>query len=166
MVLMGKNTMMKRSIRLYVEETGDEKWSPLVEQLVGNVGLIFTKADLSDVREQIEGFKVRSGCPLFVVMKGWYRRRAAASAALACGYSFLPELTDCLVLQSTLAFRRAPHHKLCTTPAAWRSRCTVLWCGSAPNSRGWLPICLPVACLRGGVGAPVWATLQCALPGV
>jgi large subunit ribosomal protein LP0 len=57
-VLMGKNTMMKRSIRLYVEETGDEKWSTLVEQLVGNVGLIFTKADLSDVREQIEGFKV------------------------------------------------------------------------------------------------------------
>ena len=57
---MGKNTMMKRSIRLYVEETGDEKWSPLVEQLVGNVGLIFTKADLSDVREQIEGFKVRA----------------------------------------------------------------------------------------------------------
>ena len=59
-VLMGKNTMMKRSIRLYVEETGDEKWSTLVEQLVGNVGLIFTKADLSDVREQIEGFKVRA----------------------------------------------------------------------------------------------------------
>jgi large subunit ribosomal protein LP0 len=57
-VLMGKNTMMKRSIRLYVEETGDEKWSTLVEQLVGNVGLIFTKADLSDVREQIESFKV------------------------------------------------------------------------------------------------------------
>jgi Ribosomal protein L10 len=57
-VLMGKNTMMKRSIRLYVEETGDEKWSTLVEQLVGNVGLIFTKADLSDVREQIVGFKV------------------------------------------------------------------------------------------------------------
>lgn len=64
-VLMGKNTMMKRSIRLYVEETGDEKWSTLVDQLVGNVGLIFTKADLSDVREQIESFKVRPA-PLLV----------------------------------------------------------------------------------------------------
>ncbi len=58
-VLMGKNTMMKRSIRLYVEETGDEKWSVLLEHLVGNVGVIFTKGDLSDVREQIQSFQVR-----------------------------------------------------------------------------------------------------------
>lgn len=57
-VLMGKNTMMKRSIRLYVEETGDEKWSNLLPYLVGNVGLIFTKGDLSEVREQIQSFKV------------------------------------------------------------------------------------------------------------
>jgi large subunit ribosomal protein LP0 len=57
-VLMGKNTMMKRSIRLYVEETGDEKWSVLLEHLVGNVGIIFTKGDLSDVREQIQSFQV------------------------------------------------------------------------------------------------------------
>lgn len=66
-VLMGKNTMMKRSIRIYVEETGDEKWSTLLEQLVGNVGLIFTKGDLSDVREQIESFKVRKGLSLVAV---------------------------------------------------------------------------------------------------
>lgn len=41
---MGKNTMMKRCIRLYVERTGDDKWTPLMEALVGNVGMIFTKA--------------------------------------------------------------------------------------------------------------------------
>lgn len=46
---MGKNTMMKRSIRLYCERTGDEKWPALLEMLVGNVGLIFTKANLADV---------------------------------------------------------------------------------------------------------------------
>jgi large subunit ribosomal protein LP0 len=57
-VLMGKNTMMKRSIRLYVEETGDEKWSTILPYLVGNVGIIFTKGDLSDVREQIMSFQV------------------------------------------------------------------------------------------------------------
>ena len=49
-VLMGKNTMMKRSIRLYCEKTGDDKWPALLDQLVGNVGLIFTKADLAEVR--------------------------------------------------------------------------------------------------------------------
>ena len=46
---MGKNTMMKRSIRLFCERTGNEEWPGLVESLVGNVGLIFTKGDLNDV---------------------------------------------------------------------------------------------------------------------
>jgi len=57
-VLMGKNTMMKRSIRMYVEETGDDGWANLLPYLVGNVGVVFTKGDLSDVREQIESYKV------------------------------------------------------------------------------------------------------------
>ena len=51
-VLMGKNTMMKRSIRLYCERTGNETWSNLLDSLVGNVGLIFTKADLAEVSLQ------------------------------------------------------------------------------------------------------------------
>mmetsp|Transcript_10888 Transcript_10888/g.35816 ORF Transcript_10888/g.35816 Transcript_10888/m.35816 type:complete len:314 (-) Transcript_10888:102-1043(-) len=57
-VIMGKNTMMKRSIRVYIDETGDTKWEPLLEQLVGNVGLIFTKGELSAVREEILKYKV------------------------------------------------------------------------------------------------------------
>jgi len=52
-VLMGKNTMMKRSIRAYMEETGDTKWESLLEHLVGNVGLIFTKGDLIETRDVI-----------------------------------------------------------------------------------------------------------------
>ncbi len=47
---MGKNTMMKRSIRLYCERTGNEEWPGISESLVGNVGLIFTKGDLNEVR--------------------------------------------------------------------------------------------------------------------
>ena len=47
---MGKNTMMKRSIRLYCERTGNEEWPNIAESLVGNVGLIFTKGDLNEVR--------------------------------------------------------------------------------------------------------------------
>ena len=42
---MGKNTLMKRCIRLYCESEGDEKWTPLLDELVGNVGIIFTKVN-------------------------------------------------------------------------------------------------------------------------
>lgn len=49
-VLMGKNTMMKRSIRLYCEKTGNDQWPGVIDSLVGNVGLIFTKGDLNEVR--------------------------------------------------------------------------------------------------------------------
>ncbi|CAK0745397.1 ribosomal protein P0 (A0) (L10E) [Coccomyxa viridis] len=57
-VLMGKNTMMKRSIRLYCERTGNETWSNLLDSLVGNVGLIFTKADLAELRDEVAKYKV------------------------------------------------------------------------------------------------------------
>lgn len=33
-VLMGKNTMIKRSIREYAKSTGDESWNPLLDLLV------------------------------------------------------------------------------------------------------------------------------------
>lgn len=45
---MGKNTLMKRCIRLYNERTGSDTWAPLLDALVGNVGLVFTKGDLSE----------------------------------------------------------------------------------------------------------------------
>jgi large subunit ribosomal protein LP0 len=55
---MGKNTMMKRSIKLYCEESGDDTWMPMYEQLVGNVGIVFTKSDLSSVKDEIARYKV------------------------------------------------------------------------------------------------------------
>lgn len=39
---MGKNTMMKRCIKVYAEEKKDDKWNVLLDYLVGNVGIIFT----------------------------------------------------------------------------------------------------------------------------
>ncbi len=48
-ILMGKNTMMKRSIRLYCEQSGNDKWEPILDELVGNVGIVFTKGDLAQV---------------------------------------------------------------------------------------------------------------------
>jgi len=57
-VLMGKNTMMKRSIRKYAEKSGNTDYEQLLPALVGNVGLIFTKGDLKEVREEIAKYKV------------------------------------------------------------------------------------------------------------
>uniref|UniRef100_A0A0C9RKM8 60S acidic ribosomal protein P0 n=1 Tax=Wollemia nobilis TaxID=56998 RepID=A0A0C9RKM8_9CONI len=57
-VLMGKNTMMKRSIRIYAEKSGDTSYVNLIPLLVGNVGLIFTKGDLKEVREEVAKYKV------------------------------------------------------------------------------------------------------------
>jgi large subunit ribosomal protein LP0 len=57
-VLMGKNTLMKRCIRLYCERTGSDQWASLLDALVGNVGLVFTKGDLGEIRDEIEKYKV------------------------------------------------------------------------------------------------------------
>ncbi|GAU21641.1 hypothetical protein TSUD_251240 [Trifolium subterraneum] len=57
-VLMGKNTMMKRSVRMHAEKTGNNAFLNLVPLLVGNVGLIFTKGDLKEVSEEVAKYKV------------------------------------------------------------------------------------------------------------
>ncbi|XP_059666402.1 large ribosomal subunit protein uL10-like [Cornus florida] len=57
-VPMGKNTMMKRSIRIHAENTGNMTFLNLIPLLGGNVGLIFTKGDLKEVREEVAKYKV------------------------------------------------------------------------------------------------------------
>ncbi|GFZ13299.1 ribosomal protein L10 family protein [Actinidia rufa] len=57
-VLMGKNTMMKRSIRAHTDRTGNKTYLSLVPLLVGNVGMIFTKGDLKEVSEEVAKYKV------------------------------------------------------------------------------------------------------------
>ncbi|KAG5053036.1 hypothetical protein AAZX31_02G239700 [Glycine max] len=57
-VLMGKNTMMKRSVRMHAEKTGNNAYLNLIPLLVGNVGLIFTKGDLKEVSEEVAKYKV------------------------------------------------------------------------------------------------------------
>jgi len=66
---MGKNTMMKRSIRLFCERSGNDTWGNILPYLVGNVGLVFTKGDMNEVRDQINSFKVRHP-PLCSTMHG------------------------------------------------------------------------------------------------
>lgn len=57
-ILMGKNTMMKRSIKAHAENTGNTIILNLLPLLVGNVGLIFTKGDLKEVSDEVSKYKV------------------------------------------------------------------------------------------------------------
>ncbi|KAK9126171.1 hypothetical protein Scep_015017 [Stephania cephalantha] len=57
-VLMGKNTMMKRTVRVHADKTGNKAFLSLIPLLVGNVGLIFTKGDLKEVSEEVAKYKV------------------------------------------------------------------------------------------------------------
>lgn len=57
-ILMGKNTMMKRSIRLYCEQSGNDDWNAILDSLAGNVGIVFTQGDLSEVKDEIAKYKV------------------------------------------------------------------------------------------------------------
>ncbi|KAK3228615.1 hypothetical protein Dsin_000496 [Dipteronia sinensis] len=57
-VLMGKNTMMKRTVRIHADKTGNNAFLNLLPLLQGNVGLIFTKGDLKEVSEEVAKYKV------------------------------------------------------------------------------------------------------------
>jgi len=50
-LLMGKNTLMRRVIRDNL--ANHSNWEPLLSALKGNVGLIFTKGSLSDLRHEV-----------------------------------------------------------------------------------------------------------------
>ncbi|XP_033101058.1 60S acidic ribosomal protein P0-like [Anneissia japonica] len=55
-VLMGKNTMMRKAIRSHLDQNPSlEKLLPYIK---GNVGFVFTKLELSDIREKILDNKV------------------------------------------------------------------------------------------------------------
>jgi large subunit ribosomal protein LP0 len=53
-VLMGKNTMMRKCIREYVEENPGSPIEQLEACCRGNVGFVFTNGDLGDIREVLE----------------------------------------------------------------------------------------------------------------
>lgn len=57
-ILMGKNTMMKRSIDLFCERSQNDNWQPIIKHLKGNVGLVFTKSDLNELKTEIGKYVV------------------------------------------------------------------------------------------------------------
>jgi large subunit ribosomal protein LP0 len=54
-VLMGKNTMMRKVLKEYVEENPESPVEKLIECCRGNIGFVFTNGDLGDIREVLEG---------------------------------------------------------------------------------------------------------------
>lgn len=57
-VLMGKNTMMRKAIRGHLENNSNlEKILPHIK---GNVGFVFTKGDLAEIRDKLTESKVRA----------------------------------------------------------------------------------------------------------
>ena len=53
-VLMGKNTMMRKCIRDFMEENPDSPIGQLEDCCRGNVGFVFTNGDLGDIRGVLE----------------------------------------------------------------------------------------------------------------
>lgn len=58
LVLMGKNTMMRRAIRQQVEKNPDLE--ALLPHIVQNVGFVFTKEDLTEIRDLLLANKVKA----------------------------------------------------------------------------------------------------------
>ncbi|KAL0281529.1 UNVERIFIED_CONTAM: hypothetical protein PYX00_002487 [Menopon gallinae] len=57
-VLMGKNTMMRKAIKGHIER--NQSLEKLLPYIKGNVGFVFTKGDLVEVRDKILENKVRA----------------------------------------------------------------------------------------------------------
>lgn len=57
-VLMGKNTMMRKAIKGHLEQNPNlEKLLPFIK---GNVGFVFTKGDLNEIRDKLVEMKVQA----------------------------------------------------------------------------------------------------------
>lgn len=57
-VLFGKNTMMRKAIRMNTAATGNNKLEKLLPYIKGNMGFILCKSDLKEVRDVINKNKV------------------------------------------------------------------------------------------------------------
>jgi len=55
-LMMGKNTMIRRAIRQNVERNPD--WANILPLIFGNVGLVFTKGDLATIRDNVQALRV------------------------------------------------------------------------------------------------------------
>ena len=65
-VVMGKNTMMRKVIRGKLDS--NPHLEKLLPHIVENVGFVFTRDDLSEVRDKLLGNKVSSNSPFHSIL--------------------------------------------------------------------------------------------------
>jgi len=53
-VLMGKNTMMRKCLKEYIDENPESPAEKLIDCCRGNIGFVFTNGDLGEIREVLE----------------------------------------------------------------------------------------------------------------
>jgi len=56
-ILMGKNTLIRKIINEFLEENADHPIKALLPHIKGNVGLVFTNEDMTQVREKLESIR-------------------------------------------------------------------------------------------------------------
>ena len=57
-VLMGKNTMMRKVLNAYLAKNPGHPYEMLLPKVLGNIGFVFTNEDLAEVRELLEANRV------------------------------------------------------------------------------------------------------------
>merc|ERR1711920_97123 len=59
-ILMGKNTRIKRYVRAYLDEHKEhtKTWDSIIDHLAGNIGIVFTKGELTKVYKEILKYKL------------------------------------------------------------------------------------------------------------
>lgn len=57
-ILMGKNTMMRKIVKNFAEKNPGHPFETLMPLIKGNIGFVFTNADLADVRDILEANRV------------------------------------------------------------------------------------------------------------
>jgi large subunit ribosomal protein LP0 len=64
-ILMGKNTLMRKAIRLNAER--NPKWAALLPSIIGNIGLVFTEGDLSSIRDVLTTSRVPAAAKVGII---------------------------------------------------------------------------------------------------
>jgi len=67
-LLMGKNTIMRKVVREKIASS--PKFEKLLPEIVGNIGFVFTNADMNDVRKTIEEHKVPAAARVGTIAPG------------------------------------------------------------------------------------------------
>jgi len=68
-ILLGKNTLIKRSLRIYLDQgrCNAKIWEGIVCHLFGNIGIVFTRGNLDDLHKKISSFKVSAPARVGVI---------------------------------------------------------------------------------------------------